>query len=120
MAPEVSPDLISKVTDAVLEEVRDWQSRPLEPVYPAVFFDALRIKIRDVGTVKNKAVHSRMISARQTCFCGALRSWMRALSRPISADETESDFPARIPQTLTSRKRRESRAGLKCQVRSTS
>ena len=54
---EVSPDLISKVTDAILEEVRDWQSRPLEPVYPVVFFDALRVKIRDEGMVKNKAVY---------------------------------------------------------------
>jgi transposase-like protein len=41
---EVSPDLISKVTDAILEEVRDWQSRPLEAVYPVIFFDALRVK----------------------------------------------------------------------------
>ena len=54
---EVSPDLISKVTDAVLDEVRDWQSRPLEAVYPIVFFDALRVKIRDEGLVKNKAVY---------------------------------------------------------------
>jgi len=54
---EVSPDLISKVTDAILEEVRDWQSRPLEPVYPVIFFDALRVKIRDEGLVKNKAVY---------------------------------------------------------------
>ena len=54
---EVSPDLISRVTDAVLEEVREWQSRPLDPVYPVVFFDALRVKIRDEGLVKNKAVY---------------------------------------------------------------
>jgi transposase-like protein len=54
---EVSPDLISRVTDAVLEEVREWQSRPLEAVYPVVFFDALRVKIRDEGLVKNKAVY---------------------------------------------------------------
>jgi len=53
----VSPDLISQVTDAVMEEVREWQSRPLERLYPVVFFDALRIKIRDEGTVKNKAVY---------------------------------------------------------------
>ena len=53
----VSPDLISQVTDAVIEEVREWQSRPLERLYPVVFFDALRIKIRDEGTVKNKAVY---------------------------------------------------------------
>lgn len=54
---EVSPDLISAVTDAVLEEVAVWQARPLEPVYPIVFFDALRVKVRDEGFVRNKAVH---------------------------------------------------------------
>lgn len=54
---DVSPDLISVVTDAVLEEVAAWQARPLEPVYPIVFFDALRVKIRDEGFVRNKAVH---------------------------------------------------------------
>src|ERR1700751_3658834 len=54
---EVSPDLISRVTDAVLDEVREWQSRPLEAVYPVVVFDALRVKIRDEGLVKKKAVY---------------------------------------------------------------
>jgi len=54
---DVSPDLISRVTDCVLDEVREWQSRPLDPVYPIVFFDALRVKIRDEGLVKNKAVY---------------------------------------------------------------
>jgi putative transposase len=54
---EVSADLISKVTDAVLEEVKAWQNRPLETCYPIVFFDALRVKIRDEGLVKNKAVY---------------------------------------------------------------
>ena len=54
---EVSPALISTVTDQVLEEVAAWQNRPLEPVYPLVFFDALRVKIRDEGLVRNKAVH---------------------------------------------------------------
>jgi putative transposase len=54
---DVSPDLISRVTDAVLDEVRTWQNRPLDPVYPVVFFDALRVKIRDEGLVKNKAVY---------------------------------------------------------------
>jgi putative transposase len=56
-AVDVSPDLISKVTSAVMEEVREWQTRPLDPVYPVVLFDALRIKIRDEGMVKNKAVY---------------------------------------------------------------
>ena len=54
---EVSPDLISAVTDAVLEEVAEWQNRPLDAVYPLVFFDAIRVKIRDEGFVRNKAVY---------------------------------------------------------------
>lgn len=53
----VSPDLISTVTDAVLEEVTEWQQRPLLTLYPVIFFDALRVKIRDEGTVKSKAVY---------------------------------------------------------------
>jgi putative transposase len=52
---EVSPDLISAVTDAVLEEVAEWQNRPLDAVFPVVFFDAIRVKIRDEGFVRNKA-----------------------------------------------------------------
>ena len=54
---EVSPDLISAVTDAVLEEVAEWQNRPLDQVFPIVFFDAIRVKIRDEGFVRNKAVY---------------------------------------------------------------
>jgi transposase-like protein len=54
---DVSPDFISTVTDAVLAEVTAWQQRPLEPMYPVIFFDALRVKIRDDGGVRNKAVH---------------------------------------------------------------
>jgi putative transposase len=54
---EASPQLISTVTDAVLEEVGKWQSRPLDPLYALVFFDALRVKMRDEGTVRNKAVY---------------------------------------------------------------
>jgi putative transposase len=45
------------VTDAVLDEVATWQQRPLDPVYPLVFFDAIRVKIRDEGMVRNKAIH---------------------------------------------------------------
>ena len=56
-AVDVSPDLISSVTDAVLSEVTTWQSRPLEAMYPVVFFDALRVKIRQDGVVRNKAVY---------------------------------------------------------------
>jgi putative transposase len=54
---EVSPDLISAVTDAVLDEVAEWQNRPLDVSYPLVFFDALRVKIRDEGFVRNKAIY---------------------------------------------------------------
>ena len=53
----ISPDLVSVVTDSVIDEVRAWQSRPLESVYAVVFFDALRVKIRDEGLVRNKAVY---------------------------------------------------------------
>jgi putative transposase len=56
---EVSPDLISAVTDAVLEEVAAWQARPLEAVYPLVFFDALRVKIRDEGWYATRRCTSR-------------------------------------------------------------
>jgi len=56
---KVSADLVSRVTDAVLQEVSDWQNRALEPMYPIVFLDALRVKIRDAESrqVKNKAVY---------------------------------------------------------------
>ena len=54
---EVSPDLISTVTDGVLEELRSWQNRALEPVYLVVYLDALVVKIRDRGSVQNKSVY---------------------------------------------------------------
>jgi putative transposase len=54
---DVSTDLISTVTDGVMEVVKEWQNRPLEPVYPIVYFDALRMKIRHEGRVVNKAVY---------------------------------------------------------------
>ena len=56
-ATEVSAEFISKVTEEVAEEVTAWQNRPLESMYPVVFFDALRVKIRDEGVVRNKAVY---------------------------------------------------------------
>lgn len=56
-AVDVSPDLISQVTDTVVQEVREWQNRPLDPVYPIIIFDALRVKIRDEGVVKTKSVY---------------------------------------------------------------
>jgi putative transposase len=56
-ATDISAELISSVTDAVVDEIKDWQNRPLEALYPVIIFDALRVKIRDEGVVKNKAVY---------------------------------------------------------------
>jgi putative transposase len=54
---DVSPTLISTVTDAVADEVKIWQNRPLDAVYPIVYMDAIRVKVRDSGHVMNKAVY---------------------------------------------------------------
>lgn len=54
---DVSPDLISRVTDAVMDELGEWQGRALDAVYPIVYIDALVVKVRDQGKVENKAVH---------------------------------------------------------------
>src|ERR1700745_4312883 len=54
---DVSPALISNVTEAVMEEVKSWQTRPLDLVYPIVYLDALVVKIRETGHVRNKAIY---------------------------------------------------------------
>jgi len=54
---EVSPDLISTVTDGVINEVRSWQSRPLDAVYPILYLNALQVKVKDQGRVSNKAIY---------------------------------------------------------------
>ena len=54
---EVSPTLISSVTDAVADEVKTWQSRPLDALYPIVYMDCIHVKVRDAGTVRAKAVY---------------------------------------------------------------
>ena len=54
---EVSPELVSRVTDEVKGLVEEWRGRPLEPLYPVVFLDALRVNIRDEGRVSKKAVY---------------------------------------------------------------
>lgn len=56
-AVEVSPDLISSVTAAVIDEVRAWQSRPLDALYPILYLDALQVKVKDQGRVSNKAIY---------------------------------------------------------------
>jgi hypothetical protein len=70
-AVDVSPDLISTVTEAVAAEVSAWQARPLEPLYPVVFFDALRVKMRDEGVVRRR--RCRPVS----CICCGTASTMR-------------------------------------------
>jgi putative transposase len=64
-ATDISADLISSVTDEVIDEIREWQNRALEPLYPVIIFDALRVKIRDEGVVKNKAVYLAIGITRQ-------------------------------------------------------
>ena len=64
-ALEVSPEFISQVTEAVMAEVLEWQSRPLERLYPVVFFDCLRVKIRDEGVVRNKAIYHVKVQPSQ-------------------------------------------------------
>lgn len=54
---EISPTLISTVTDAVVEEVKLWQSRPLDSVYPVVYLDCIHVKVRDTGAVRAKAIY---------------------------------------------------------------
>jgi putative transposase len=72
---EVSPDLVSAVTDSVIDEVGAWQARPLESTYAIVFFDALRVKIRDEGLVKNKAVYLA-IGIRPSGYKEVLGLWI--------------------------------------------
>ncbi len=61
---DVSPDLISANTDAVPDEVAGWQNRPLDICYPLVFFDAIRVKIRDEGFVRNTPIYGARHPAR--------------------------------------------------------
>jgi putative transposase len=56
---QVSKDLVTKVTDAVLDELGEWQSRPLDPVWPVLFLDAIYVKIRD-GQVSNRPIYVAM------------------------------------------------------------
>jgi putative transposase len=54
---DIAPDLVSRITDGVLEDVRAWQARPLDPVYPIIYLDAFVVKVRDEGMVRNKSVY---------------------------------------------------------------
>jgi putative transposase len=75
---DVSPDLISAVTDAVLDEVAEWQNRPLDVSYPLVFFDALRVKIRDEGFVATRRSTSRWAS----CLTAPKIFWVCGSNKP--------------------------------------
>ena len=55
---EISPTLTSTVTDAVSEEVKQWQSRPLDALYPVIYLDCIHVKVRDVGAVRANAIES--------------------------------------------------------------
>jgi len=76
---DVSADVISTVTEAVQAEVIAWQQRALEPMYPVVFVDALRVKIRDDGAVRSKAVY---LALALSCRTAAATSWGSGSSRP--------------------------------------
>lgn len=92
---DVSHDFINSVTDGVLEEVNAWQQRPLEPMYPVIFFDALRVKNRYEGLVRNKAIYmvlgvlpdsTRDILAIWTETTDGAKFWMKVFNdrkRPI-------------------------------------
>ncbi len=85
---DISPDYVSKVTDRVLEDVQEWQNRPLESVYPVAFFDAIRVKIRSGAAVKNMAVLSGL-ACEQTVrvrfwACGSPRTRVQASGQPCS------------------------------------
>jgi putative transposase len=77
---EASPQLISTVTDAVLEEVSRWQSRPLDALYALVFFDALRVKMRDESTVGKK---SGVLGARRVAQGAQRTCWGFGSSKPM-------------------------------------
>ncbi len=72
---EVSPDMISTVTDGVIDEVRSWQARPLDPVYPILYLDALQVKVKDQGRARELApftwqLASTCRASRKSSACG--------------------------------------------------
>jgi putative transposase len=57
---EISPELVSRITDSILPELRAWQQRPLDPVYPILYLDAIVIKVRTDGAVSNRPVYTAL------------------------------------------------------------
>jgi putative transposase len=74
---EVSHETVAKVTEVVVEEIRSWQSRPVDEVYPILFVDAIRIKVRDGGAVTNKAAHL-VVGVDLDGFKHVLGIWVQA------------------------------------------
>ena len=88
LGTELSHDTISKITDAVLEEVKAWQARPLEEIYPIIYLDALVVKVRDGHQVRNKAAHIAVGSTwtgSSTCWGSGSRPPRARSSGPGSA-----------------------------------
>ena len=102
---DVSPDLISTITDAVLETVAEWQGRSLDACYPLVFFDAIRVKIRDEGIVRNKPVPS--MSRGRCTRAGHPARWHQGHSRHLDrADRGCEVLAARHERAQEPRRRR--------------
>ena len=85
---EVSPALISTVTDAVMDDVKQWQSRPLDAVYPVLYMDCIHVKVRDTGTVRNKAINiaitvSPTIEKWSDAYPSIAKSWRNNWKRVI-------------------------------------
>ncbi|MFG0275003.1 MAG: transposase, partial [Phycisphaerales bacterium] len=74
---EVSPDLISRVTDAVLEDVQEWRRRPLAAIWPIVYLDALVLRVRDGGSVRRKSAYMAIGVGLDGRKC-SIPSWKRA------------------------------------------
>jgi transposase-like protein len=85
---DISPELVSRVTDEVKGLVEEWRSRPLEPLYPVVFFDALRVNIRGEGHVSKKAVY--------LALAVRLDGQKEILGMWIERNEGSSDYIVRI------------------------
>ena len=83
---DISPALVSQVTNSVMERIVEWQSRPLEPVYPIVYLDCIVVKIRQDKRVINKAVYlalciNRITEQRLTAHLNRLSGWLKWFSR---------------------------------------
>src|SRR5687767_11970390 len=74
---EVSHETVAKVTDVVVEEVKNWQNRPVEEVYPILFVDGIRIKVRDSGVVTNRVAHL-VVGVDVEGFKHVLGIWVQA------------------------------------------